>query len=76
MDLYWCVDLCVNCVYSGDKIGLVLNNLGGTSNLEMGILANDAVRYLGMLSVEKLIITWWEGLVCDPDCEFMCSTHS
>jgi dihydroxyacetone kinase len=30
----------------GDKIGLVVNNLGGTSNLEMGILANDTIRYL------------------------------
>ena len=29
-------------------MGVVVNNLGGTSNLEMGVVTNDAVRHLGM----------------------------
>ena len=28
-------------------MGVVVNNLGGTSNLEMGVVTNDAVRHLG-----------------------------
>ncbi len=29
------------------KVALVVNNLGGTSNLELSIVANSAIRYLG-----------------------------
>ena len=34
-------------LFAGERVGLVVNNLGGTSNLEMGVLTNDAVRHLG-----------------------------
>jgi len=30
------------------KVVLVVNNLGGTSNLELSIVANAAIRHLGM----------------------------
>ena len=33
---------------AGDKVGVIVNNLGGTSNLEMGVLINDTVRHLGV----------------------------
>lgn len=36
---------------AGDEVGVVINNLGGTSNLELTVMANDTIRYLGMLAV-------------------------
>ena len=30
------------------KVALVVNNLGGTSNLELSIVAKAAIRHLGM----------------------------
>lgn len=36
---------------AGDEVGVVINNLGGTSNLELAVMANDTIRYLGMLAV-------------------------
>ena len=43
----------------GDKIGLMVNNLGGTSQLELYIVAREAVQYLSeyyiyMCNVELL----------------------
>ena len=35
---------------AGDEVGVVINNLGGTSNLELAVMANDAIRYLGMFN--------------------------
>ena len=35
-------------VFTGIKVVLVVNNLGGTSNLELSIVANAAIRHLGM----------------------------
>ena len=35
---------------AGDEVGVVINNLGGTSNLELAVMANDTIRYLGMLT--------------------------
>ena len=32
----------------GISVALVVNNLGGTSNLELLIMANSAIRHLGM----------------------------
>lgn len=34
-----------------DEVGVVINNLGGTSNLELSVMANDTIRYLGVLAV-------------------------
>ena len=34
-----------------DEVGVMINNLGGTSNLELAVMANDTIRYLGMLTV-------------------------
>lgn len=34
-------------ISSGDEVGVVINNLGGTSNLELAVMANDTIRYLG-----------------------------
>lgn len=31
----------------GMRVALLVNNLGGTSNLELLIMANAAIRYLG-----------------------------
>ena len=42
---------------AGDEVGVVINNLGGTSNLELAVMANDTIRYLGMLTVIHLY-TW------------------
>ena len=39
-------------ISTSDEVGVVINNLGGTSNLELAVMANDTIRYLG-----KLIIT-------------------
>ena len=39
-----------------DEVGVVINNLGGTSNLELAVMANDTIRYLGMLAV--FVINW------------------
>ena len=36
-------------IYAGDSVALMVNNLGGTSVLELNILANEAVNYLGKL---------------------------
>lgn len=33
--------------HTGSKIALIVNNLGGTSNLELAVMANAAIRYLG-----------------------------
>ena len=33
---------------AGDEVGVVINNLGGTSNLELAVMANDTIRYLGV----------------------------
>lgn len=34
----------------GDEVGVVINNLGGTSNLELAVMANDVIRYLSELT--------------------------
>ena len=34
--------------HAGMEVVLVVNNLGGTSNLELSIMTNAAIRYLGM----------------------------
>ena len=36
---------------SGMDISLVVNNLGGTSYLELFLVANSAVRYLGKVDI-------------------------
>ena len=36
---------------------LVVNNLGGTSNIELCIVANAAIRHLGIYTVALFIIT-------------------
>ena len=33
---------------AGMEVALVVNNLGGTSNLELSIMTNAAIRYLGI----------------------------
>ena len=35
-------------VAPGDSVAVVINNLGGTSYLELSIVARDTVAYLGM----------------------------
>ena len=35
-------------VESGDQVAVVINNLGGTSCLELGIVARSVMKYLGM----------------------------
>ena len=32
---------------AGMSVALLVNNLGGTSNLELLVMANAAIRYLG-----------------------------
>lgn len=31
----------------GDRVALLVNNMGGTSNLEMNIIAWEAINWLG-----------------------------
>ena len=38
-------------LYTGMQVALVVNNLGGTSNLELSIVTNGAIRYLGTCSI-------------------------
>lgn len=52
----------------GDKIGLMVNNLGGTSQLELFIVAREAVQYLseyckhsGLYVSVTLIYIWSEN---------------
>ncbi len=33
--------------HAGEEVCLVVNNLGGTSNLELSIMAGSTIRYLG-----------------------------
>jgi len=35
----------------GMKVALVVNNLGGTSNLELAVVANSAIKYLGKIYI-------------------------
>ena len=42
----------------GERVGLVVNNLGGSSNLEMGVLTNDAVRHLGVTLPFRHVMTY------------------
>lgn len=35
----------------GDKVACMINNLGGTSVLEMSIIAREAIQQLGMKDV-------------------------
>jgi len=35
---------------ASDEVGVVINNLGGTSNLELAVMANDTIRYLGAIT--------------------------
>lgn len=49
-------------ITADDAVGVVVNNLGGTSNLELAVMANDTIRYLGMfifLLVMILIVLQW-----------------
>ncbi|KAJ3078136.1 hypothetical protein HK102_004712, partial [Quaeritorhiza haematococci] len=45
-----CLDMILSypgaTVWKGDKVVLLVNNLGGTSVLEIGVITNDAVQYL------------------------------
>ena len=36
----------------GMEVALVVNNLGGTSNLELSLVANAAIRYLGKTGLQ------------------------
>ena len=52
----------MSCAVPGMEVALVVNNLGGTSNLELSIMANGAIRYLGrwlyiMMSWARVLIT-------------------
>ena len=38
-------------ISTGDEVGVVINNLGGTSNVELAVMANDTIRYLGELTI-------------------------
>ena len=38
-------------ISTDDEVGVVINNLGGTSNLELAVMANDTIRYLGKLTI-------------------------
>ncbi len=44
--------------HTGSKIALIVNNLGGTSNLELAVMANAAIRYLGEWVV-VMMSGWW-----------------
>ena len=39
---------------SGMEVALVVNNLGGTSNLELSIMTNAAIRYLGTVQLAMM----------------------
>lgn len=41
---------------AGMEVALVVNNLGGTSNLELSIMTNAAIRHLGRLLRRRLIL--------------------
>ena len=61
----WCN---YDIIFTGMSVVLVVNNLGGTSNMDLSTMANAAIRHLGMYSY--YIITgeceshtqWWEML--------------
>ena len=40
-------------ISTDDEVGVVINNLGGTSNLELAVMANDTIRYLGKLTITR-----------------------
>jgi dihydroxyacetone kinase len=45
-------------IEAGDRVVLLINNLGGTSQLEMGVVAHSAIRYLvdvRKLQVERVV---------------------
>ncbi len=42
--------------FPGMRVALVVNNLGGTSNLELYIMANSAIRYLGEIPSTATLI--------------------
>jgi dihydroxyacetone kinase len=39
---------------AGDQVAVVVNNLGGTSRLEMSIIARAVIQYLGELCYSVL----------------------
>jgi dihydroxyacetone kinase len=39
-----------------DQIALLVNNLGGVSTLELGVVVNDALNYLGLDNNQCLIL--------------------
>jgi triose/dihydroxyacetone kinase / FAD-AMP lyase (cyclizing) len=39
-----------------DQIALLVNNLGGVSTLELGVVVNDAMNYLGLDNNQCLIL--------------------
>ena len=45
------------CFISGTNVGLVVNNLGGTSNLELSIIAGSAIDYLSKSLMRHMTIT-------------------
>ena len=42
---------------AGMEVALVVNNLGGTSNLELSIMTNAAIRYLGIQFIPSSFLT-------------------
>ena len=45
------------CFIVGTNVGLVVNNLGGTSNLELSLIAGSAIDYLSESLMHQMIVT-------------------
>ena len=43
----------------GTNVGLVVNNLGGTSNLELSLIAGVAIDYLSKSSVSLVLYVFF-----------------
>ena len=43
-------------LHPSDEVGVVINNLGGTSNLELAVMANATIRYLGVSVIHHFIV--------------------
>ena len=43
-------------MFSGDRVACFLNNLGGTTLLEMNIIAKEAIQYLGEFRTLLLLV--------------------
>lgn len=57
----------VSCLHTGSSVVLMVNNLGGLSFLEVGIIADAAVRTLGEPhTLEGDLPNPWHTFPCSP----------